>query len=168
MGSQIFRAVIVITIPASRGFLLELQSPSSLGFFAARKDCGENSMVESSKRRLYSFTEARKIARGHGFSNKQEFLDYECPGAYQLPKNPQEVWSEEWSGWDDWLGIPWPFTTAREIARRMKLGSEEEYLELISEKKYDNTDFDRLPYRPNLFYKSEWFSWEDWLGLDER
>lgn len=51
------------------------------------------------KSKLYPFQEARKIARGHGFSNKEEFIEYSCPGAYQLPKNPEEVWSDDWNGW---------------------------------------------------------------------
>ena len=43
-------------------------------------------------RRLYSFEEARKIARGHGFDSKEEFIEYECAGAYQLPKDADIVW----------------------------------------------------------------------------
>ena len=43
-------------------------------------------------RRLYSFEEARKIARGHGFDSKEEFIEYECAGAYQLPKDADKVW----------------------------------------------------------------------------
>jgi len=36
----------------------------------------------NASRRLYSFEEARKIARGHGFDSKDEFIEYECAGAY--------------------------------------------------------------------------------------
>ena len=43
-------------------------------------------------RRLYSFEEARKIARGHGFDSREEFIEYECAGAYQLPKDADKVW----------------------------------------------------------------------------
>jgi len=119
------------------------------------------------KRKLYSFVEARKIARGHGFSNAQEFIDYDCPGAYQLPKNPEEVWADDWRGWEDWLGLPWDFEKGREIARSMKLGSTEEYLELFGNKGAEmEPDQDRLPYRPDLCYKNEWVSWDDWLGTD--
>ena len=64
---------------------------------------------KSKSRRLYSFDEARKIARGHGFSSKQEFLEYDCAGAYQLPKDADVVWQDEWRGWDDFLGVPLTF-----------------------------------------------------------
>lgn len=47
-------------------------------------------------RRLFSFNEARRIARGHGFDSKEEFLEYTCPGAYQIPKDADIVWKEVW------------------------------------------------------------------------
>lgn len=48
----------------------------------------------SKSRRLFSFDEARRIARGHGFDSKEEFVDYSCPGAYQIPKDADVVWKE--------------------------------------------------------------------------
>lgn len=60
---------------------------------------------KSHSKKLYTFAEARRIARGHGFDSREEFIAYTCPGAYQIPKNADEVWSEEWRGWDDFLGI---------------------------------------------------------------
>ena len=69
--------------------------------------CNKTSSKKS--RRLYNFEEARKIARGHGFTSKQEFLEYDCPGAYQNPKDADVVWSEDWRGWDDFLGVPLSF-----------------------------------------------------------
>lgn len=141
-------------------------------FFAATPESSSSSCKSASgssskinKKKLYSFVEARKIARGLGFSNAQEFIDYDCPGAYQLPKNPQDVWANEWQGWDDWLGLPWEFTKGRAITRSMRLESEQEYLSYFQEKKHqDNPEQSRLPYRPDLYYKDEWISWDDWLG----
>jgi len=119
----------------------------------------------SMKTRLYPFEEARKIARGHGFESKQEFLEYDCAGAYQLPKNADEVWSEDWTSWDDFLGVPLSFEQGREVARTLQLASQEEYLKLIESKTIKDSELaSRLPYRPDLKYKQEWQSWEDWLG----
>jgi len=53
-----------------------------------------NLNAKSISRRLYSFEEARKIARGHGFDSKDEFIEYECAGAYQLPKDADKVWKD--------------------------------------------------------------------------
>jgi hypothetical protein len=115
--------------------------------------------------RLYPFNEARKIARGHGFESKQEFIDYECAGAYQLPKNPESEWSDDWRGWDDFLGVPLSFYGGRQVARTLNLKSEEEYLKLMESKTIDDNELaSRLPYRPDLRYKQEWQGWDDWLG----
>jgi len=46
------------------------------------------------KRRLFSFAEARRMARGHGFDSREEFDEYSCPGAYQIPKDADVVWKE--------------------------------------------------------------------------
>ena len=120
-------------------------------------------------RKLYSFAEARRIARGHGFEGKEEYLDYSCPGAYQLPKDPDKVWCEDWKGWDDFLGIPYQdFGHAQTIAKSLGITSQEEWLQVFEQKTMDDDHpavrF-RLPYRPDLYYKIEWKGWEQWLGI---
>ena len=76
----------------------------------AQKDtANSNNKTKTGKKKIYTFREARRMARGHGFSSQEEFVEYDCAGAYQLPKNPNEVWPEEWKGWDDWLGLIWVF-----------------------------------------------------------
>jgi hypothetical protein len=116
------------------------------------------------KAALYPFSEARKIARGHGFESMQEFLDYSCPGAYQLPKNPEKVWPEDWRGWENFLGIPLQWEEGRQVARSLKVDSREAYVRLFEEKELDDDDVaSRLPYRPDLKYKDQWVSWEDFL-----
>jgi hypothetical protein len=124
--------------------------------------------MTSKSKRIYSFREARRVARGHGFESKEEFLDYSCPGAYQLPKNPDEIWNEEWRGWDDFLGIPYTdFEEARSVARDLKATSEDEYLTWFREKKIDeDSPAIRLPFRPDLHFKKEWLGWGDWLGIN--
>ena len=123
-------------------------------------------LTKKKSARLYSFQEARKIARGHGFESKQEFIEYDCAGAYQLPKNPDQVWNEDWTDWDDFLGTPLSFEQGREVARSLQLQREEEYLKLIESKIIKDSELaSRLPYRPDLKYKQEWKGWEDWLGV---
>jgi hypothetical protein len=127
---------------------------------------GIASPTRGKKRKLYSFSEARRIARGHGFESRQEFIEYECAGAYQLPKNADEVWKSDWTSWDDFLGIPLSFEEARQVARSLGLASHEDYLKLIEEKQMDESDLSsRLPYRPDLRYKKEWTNWHEFLGL---
>mmetsp|Transcript_810 Transcript_810/g.1835 ORF Transcript_810/g.1835 Transcript_810/m.1835 type:complete len:250 (-) Transcript_810:52-801(-) len=140
------------------------------------------------KRSLYSFVEARRVARGHGFSTVEEFLDYDCPGAYQVPKTPNEIWSKEFKGWDDFLGLP--ISTLQEAKdvlrssptfRRQRqrkstsnddgdnnadilITTKEEYMQLFHDKLLDEDSPEiRLPYRPDLKFKEDWISWDDYL-----
>lgn len=142
-------------------------------------DQSKNKNKNRKKKALYVFSEARKIARGHGFSDKEEFFEYDCAGAYQLPKNAHEVWSEEWTSWENFLGVPFKdFEEAREVARtrvgvssttEWKVSTEEEYRDLFSKKEISDGDIaSRLPYRPDLKYKNKgWVSWEDFLSSGE-
>jgi hypothetical protein len=123
---------------------------------------------DKKRKKLYKFDEARRMARQYGFTSQQEYVEYECPGAYQLPKNPHEMYQEEWAGWDDYLGLPWTFDEGRTLARSLELGSMEEYVEgWQSPRVRDDPDLARLPYRPDLYYgkSGAWIGWEDWLGL---
>jgi hypothetical protein len=129
---------------------------------------GDGTMqIQTPKKAIYSFTDARRMARNYQFNTKDEFLDYACPGAYQLPKNPDQVWPTEWRGWEDWLGVRLDFEIARQIARTLKLNNKTEYMELISSNTiHDNDDASRLPYQPDKIYTKEWISWDDWLGIN--
>lgn len=120
---------------------------------------------KSSSRRLFSFHEARKIARGHGFDSHEEFNDYSCPGAYQIPKDANIVWATEWKGWEDFLGVPLMFHEGLIIARALEgIDTEASYIALIMSKTIPDDDIaSRLPLRPDIKYKSEWLGWNDFL-----
>lgn len=138
--------------------------------FMASSSQKPKTSVSSAKKnpRLYPFEEARKIARGHGFESKQEFLDYDCAGAYQLPKKADEVWRDDWTSWEDFLGFPLDFEQGRQVAHALQLKDKQEYLSLMESKTIsDNELASRLPYRPDLKYKDEWISWDDWLGTTD-
>ncbi len=152
--------LVLSLLPLASSFLTMNSS------FIAQNPRAMSAMSENKKEksRLYPFKEARKIARGHGFSSKEEFIAYTCPGAYQLPKNPDEVWSDDWKGWDDFLGICHEFASGRDIARCLNIDSKEEYMKLFEDKKLNEDDpASRLPYRPDLKYRHEWNGWDDWL-----
>ena len=59
---------------------------------------------------VHSFHEARRIVRGHGFSSVEEFLEYECAGAYQVPKNANIIYQNEWKGWVSLLQLRFIYT----------------------------------------------------------
>ena len=133
------------------------------------------------------FATAREKARSMGFSSQEEFEEYDCAGAYQLPKNPDVVWAEDWGGWGDWLGLMLPYDHARASLAPLALQSEGEYRELkaageawqpmggsawtthaLRLRDAPNVpgvvDVGRLPAQPDRFYKREWLGWDHFLG----
>jgi hypothetical protein len=169
-GFNLESSPLSLSVILKPSFLGQQQRPSSFRPLYLAQNCDPSpgtSVSPTKNKRLYSFTEARRLARGHGFSNKQEFLDYDCAGAYQLPKNAEVIWQTEWKGWDDWLGIPWDFQKGREIARTLQLNTEDEYLTIFREKRITSEDdpVSRLPFRPDLYYKQDWQGWNDWLEV---
>ena len=135
---------------------------------------------QSSRKRMYTFSQARNMVRSHGFSSKQEFLDYDCPGAYQVPKNVDELYQDEWQGWDDFLGIPLEYSQGKvlvqtELQPHFTIQSAEDYQSLFltddqrrRRRHVLTATQQRLPLRPDLYYQhTGWESWEEWLGLGE-
>lgn len=136
-------------------------------------------------KKLYSFQEARRLARGHGFSSMEEFLLYDCPGAYQLPKNPNEIYQEEgWINWEDFLGIPYSsyeeakLVVQKDILPQNRLVTKDQYLTFMEglsrrTEMYEVGDEERearigrLPYRPDIYYQNSWLGWEDYLGVPQ-
>jgi len=146
---------------------------ASTGTGAPTRTKRDTSSAAVKARRLYSWTDARRKARTYGFTSRQEFVDYECAGSYQLPKNADEVWADEFTDWEDFLGVPprnleEARAVARTMARDMGVRTEEAYLEMKKEGGDAISEDDaasRLPLRPDLYYKADWISWDDFLGI---
>jgi len=114
----------------------------------------------------YSFQEARRITRKHGFRTPEEFLEYECPGAYGIQQNVLHLYKNDWKGWDDFLGVPPPYDECKIYLRGKGLRTKEEYNAYIEKNKDDDDDLSsRLPWRPELYYKNQWESWDHWLTV---
>jgi hypothetical protein len=126
-----------------------------------------------SRKKLYPFEEARRLARGHGFSSVDEFFAYDCPGVYQVPKNSPDLYPSQWISWEDFLGLPLDFKTASEKVKSFNWKSKQEYMSRLTPdargKKAGIDDEShwiyQLPYQPDLYYKEHWISWEHFLGL---
>lgn len=128
------------------------------------------------------------MARGFGFSTREEFQEYTCPGAYMLPRNPDVVYADAgWAGWDDWLGTPLRFDEARQVVQELGFPSPEAYVAYVcsggkedgvgtssasasdwglAKKRGGGVPCTRLPFKPEVVYRDAWKGWEDFLGLD--
>ena len=148
---------------------LDMAASSDAVSNSKSKQKRDNGPAATKARKLYTFAEARKKARTYGFTSEEEFIDYECAGTYQLPKNCHEVWSDEFTDWDDFLGVPLKFNEAKHLVRQTLVKekgveSETSYVELIKSGKISDDELaSRLPLRPDLYYKAEWISWDNFL-----
>ena len=59
----------------------------------------------SAKKTVWTFDEAREYARSFGFGSKDEYIEYRCPGAYALPRDPVAPFGDRWTDWADYLGL---------------------------------------------------------------
>ena len=117
------------------------------------------------------------MARSMGFSSKDEWDEYGCPGAYRLPRDADVVWQEEWQGWDDFLGVILPFPQAKELVSTLELRDQAEYHEALRIHRGDAladataVDVGRLPAQPDVYYAmhgAQWEGWDDFLGSEPR
>ena len=58
-----------------------------------------------SAKTVWTFEEAREYARSFGFGSKDEYIEYRCPGAYALPRDPVAAFGDRWTSWPDYLGL---------------------------------------------------------------
>ena len=58
-----------------------------------------------SAKTVWTFEEAREYARSFGFGSKDEYVEYRCPGAYALPRDPVAAFGDRWTSWPDYLGL---------------------------------------------------------------
>lgn len=118
-------------------------------------------------RTLIPYEHARRRAIGLGLRSKEEWNEYLEDGNLEhgsyLPNNPEEMYQEEWTGWDDFLGIMRPYEEARHIVKSvLKLKTMEEYKQFIKAdaKRAEGL---RIPARPDIVYKSKWWDEKDFF-----
>ena len=58
-----------------------------------------------SAKTVWTFDEAREYARSFGFGSQAEYVEYRCPGAYALPRDPVAAFGDRWTTWEDYLGL---------------------------------------------------------------
>ena len=64
-----------------------------------------NPSLLAAKKTVWTFEEARDYARSFGFGSQAEYVEYRCPGAYALPRDPVAAFGDRWTTWEDYLGL---------------------------------------------------------------
>lgn len=136
------------------------------------------------------FEEAKLLVQQHKLMSANEFNDqydnlFKRP--YPLPRNPPQTYKSEWKGWKDFLGYEQanrnpisvlhehkqqyheqqrelhyrPFMDAVKYVSTLHLKDYNDWLEWRSSYKHKD-----IPWRPDLFYRTEWQGWKVFLGHD--
>jgi hypothetical protein len=121
--------------------------------------------VGKPKCRYRPFREAKIYAQRQKLSSKDEWKAFTKLDKFpeDIPLNPDLSYPDHWKGWEDFLGCGFlSFEEARARVRPYKLISHAQYREKWEEL------FSRpnvIPLRPQRYYRGEWISWEDFLGV---
>jgi len=111
---------------------------------------------------------AKQFALNHKFTSS---IDYHCRRPHcdsALPSNPQKFYRSQWVSWYDFLGtkpqtskLYQDFDKARAASQALKFKSIKDYK--LTCKIKDKA----LSVSPNEKFKSQWISWDDYLGLND-
>jgi superfamily II DNA or RNA helicase len=125
------------------------------------------------KLKYLPFTRARAFARKMKLANQQEW-SYFCKGELignipkpeDVPVDPDQIYSEQWQGWDDWLGVrkSMPYTRFFTFETAKKHAGEHgqhknTWLKFAASA---NKPL-HMPSRPDQVYVDEWRDWVDKL-----
>lgn len=117
-------------------------------------------------RRYKSFADAKKFVHNLGLRSQSEWRNYCASGKTDIPSNPQQVYSDDWMSWGDWLGTGTvadqyreyrPFGAAREFVRKLGLKNVEDWKKYCRSKRKPED----IPTKPYRSYKKEWISFGD-------
>lgn len=88
-----------------------------------------------------------------------EWVENNKPGItskfnWLMPDEPNRAY-EEWTSWDDWLGVPLSYEEARQAVAELDVLSQEAWW-AYSREHSDELLSLRVPSRPHLYYRDEW------------
>ena len=110
-----------------------------------------------------SFHQAKDFIKTQGITSVTEFNKWKKSGKkpYNFPSNPRSTYSQNWEGWDDFLGINWmPFVEAKAFIQSIEITSSIEFNQWSKSRLRPHN----FPANPNKIYKEEWKGWGDFLG----
>eukprot|EP00947_MAST-08B_sp_MAST-8B-sp1_P001807 g1807.t1 len=129
------------------------------------------------KSQMLPFTSARDIVRRLRLTSQKEWQEWRKSGQRpsNVPADPHKVYrGKGWVSLPDWMGYQYtegdetrgksqmlPFTSARDIVRRLQLTSQKEWQEWSKSGQRPSN----VPALPSQVYKDKgWVSWPDWMG----
>jgi hypothetical protein len=116
-------------------------------------------------RRVLPYERARQIAMSLGLRGKEDWDDLLADGIVfrgpYLPTRPDEMYSEDWVSWDEFLGVMREYEDARRIVRQvLRLRTMDEYRAFVAAD-VKRAEGLRIPAMPDVVYKDRGWVDED-------
>jgi len=115
-------------------------------------------------RTLIPYDKARSMAIGLGVATKEEYQFYR-KGPYMIC-DPEEMYYNDWVGWDEFLGVMRPYDETKEIVQKiLRLRDMDAYVSFVKDHTKRASGL-RIPAKPDVYYKrsKEWKSFDDFFG----
>ncbi len=110
------------------------------------------------------FSEAKNLVSELKISSVKDYINKrEKFRLFQLPRKPNEVYKNNFVGWDDFFGIKvthYSFLEARNKVHSFNLKSTNDWKRYIKSDNFDG----KIPAKPNEYY-IEFLNWNDWIGI---
>jgi hypothetical protein len=107
--------------------------------------------------KFLSFKECRKQVIKCKFKSIKEYRENKKPN---WPSEPDRFYNSYWLGWYDFLGKKEPKFLSFEDCKRQVVA-----FKFLSKKEYKKNTKHNWPKCPDIFYKKDWSSWYDFLGM---
>lgn len=141
-----------------------------------------NTPANKGRTNFYHYEDARKLVRAEALTSMTMYAKWwQANKPARIPLRADSVYRKQgWLGWNDYLGnnnkfgeannlkkknwLPWE--EARAWARTLGLESKCDWTDFCQDKERKNRP-PNIPYRPDLIYSDDWYTWNDWLGVSE-
>ena len=128
---------------------------------------GNISTRNREKRDWMSFQDAKTLMQSQDIRTREQFREWRKSEQRpeHFPSHPDEVYTNEWRGWRDFLGTKWmSFEDAKAFIQSQGIKTSKEFEKWRQAGKRPE-DF---PSNPRRTYKNEWKSWKDFLGTKKQ
>jgi hypothetical protein len=133
---------------------------------APRRAYGNRSLQWTERyRRVLPYERARKIAMSLGLRGKEDWDDLLADGIVfrgpYLPTRPDDMYSEDWVSWDEFLGVMREYDDARRIVQQvLRLRTMDDYRAFVAAD-VKRAEGLRIPAMPDVVYNDRGWVDED-------
>ena len=123
------------------------------------------------KKQFRSYESAKQYVQTLGFKTSRQFQEWSRSGERpeDIPSHPRDVYKSEWKSWNEFLGtenvrkkIFRSYESAQALMKKLGIHTYRQFQEW----KRSGQRPEDIPSHPRDVYKSEWKSWNEFLGTE--